>query len=393
MESNATVLLTLGALFLIGLATDFVGRISKLPRVTLLLVFGLILGGGGADLLPDRVYSWFPLITDIALLLVGFLLGGKISVADIRRNGPVVLVLSLAIVLATLLLVTAGLTLFGVPVILALILGGVATATDPATTLEVIRENGASGKFTRNLQGIVAIDDVWGLVAFSVVLAVCQLTTGDAAPLALVAHALMEIGGSIALGAVLGWPAAWLSGRIKPGEPTLIEALGLVLLSGGLARLLELSPLLSTMVLGMVIANLARHHQQAFHEIEDIEWPFMILFFVLTGASLKFDGAQDVIWLIGGYAVLRIAGRLVGGWLAGRGLGIQHGGLYGLSLLPQAGIANGMAIVGAATFPVYSEALITTAVVSTIFFELLAPFLTRRGLRLSSQIAIVSHPR
>lgn len=383
MENNAAVLLTLGALFLIGLATDFVGRISRLPRVTLLLVFGLVLGSGGADLLPAETYAWFPLIADVALLLVGFLLGGKITVADLRRNGTVVLVLSAAIVVVTLSLVTAGLALLGVPLVLALLLGGVATATDPATTLDVIHENHAKGTFTNNLQGIVAIDDAWGLIAFSVVLAVCQLTVGNGAPLSLLAHALMELGGSVALGVALGLPAAWLSGRIKPGEPTLIEALGLVMLSGGLARLLELSPLLSTMVLGMVIANLARHHQQAFHEIEDIEWPFMILFFVLTGASLKFDGAQAVTGLIAGYCVLRIVARWLGGWIAGRGLGIRHGSLYGLSLLPQAGIANGMAIIGAASFPVHADDLITTAVVSTILFELLSPFLTRRGLRLA----------
>lgn len=387
MANNATVLLTLGALFLIGLATDHLGRVSRLPRVTLLLLFGLLLGSGGADILPENVYSWFPLLADMALLLVGFLLGGKITLQDMRRDGISVLVLSLVIVVVTVLVVSAGLVLLGMPLVVALLLGGVATATDPATTLEVIRESRASGPFTRTLQGIVAIDDAWGLIAFSGVLAFSQVAMGDGEALPLVGEAIFELAGSVALGVALGWPAARLSGRIKPGEPTLVEALGLVMLSGGLAMLLGLSPLLSTMVLGSVIASLARHHEQAFHQIEDIEWPFMILFFVLTGASLSLDGAFATLWLIVAYLLLRFLARWLGGWLGGRLMGVGQGSLYGLSLLPQAGIANGMAIIGAASFPQYAEALITTAVVTTIVFELLAPFLTRRGLRLAGESA------
>ena len=110
---------------------------------------------------------------------------------------------------------------------------------------------------------------------------------------------------------------AYLTGRNQPGEPTLLEALGLVFLCGGIAIWLEVSFILASMVLGGVVANPARHHNRPFHAIENIEWPFMILFFVLAGASLRIDALYYVGLIGSAYVILRVIGRVLGAWVGG----------------------------------------------------------------------------
>jgi hypothetical protein len=148
---------------------------------------------------------------------------------------------------------------------------------------------------------------------------------------------------------------ARLSGRIDPDEPSLYEALGLVFLCGGLALWLDVSLLLASMTLGAVVANLASHHDRPFHAIEGIEWPFLIVFFVLAGAALDLDAlAEAGPWLVA-YVVLRVVGRLLGGWLGVTLLRVGTGKpelrRMGLAMLPQAGVALGMALIAARHFP------------------------------------------
>lgn len=119
------------------------------------------------------------MLTDIALAMIGFLLGQKISRATLRESGKTVLCLSLSLVLVSVALVASVLTLFNIPLELALLLAGIATATDPAATVDVVSEMKAQGKFTDTLLDIVAIDDAWGLLVFSLLLAIVQLLDGQ----------------------------------------------------------------------------------------------------------------------------------------------------------------------------------------------------------------------
>ena len=284
MEALDITFITLGGLLLLGLATDFLGHRTNLPRVTLLLLFGFLLGPSGFDLLPGISEHWFPLIANMALLMVSFLMGGKLAFSHGHGNVKWVFWISLSEVVVTATVLAAGLWLVGLPLIAALLLAGIGTATDPAATADVIDEAGANGPLTSTLVGVVAIDDAWGLVVFSILLALAQTLSGSGATQEILLHGAWELCGAALLGILLGVPMAYLSGRIKPGQPTLVEALGIVFLVGGLALWLEVSFLLSAMVLGLVVARRARHHEQPFHAIENIEWPFMILFFVLAGA-------------------------------------------------------------------------------------------------------------
>ncbi|MGI9296160.1 MAG: cation:proton antiporter, partial [Pseudomonadales bacterium] len=159
----AAILITFGGLFLIGLLADLLGRKTPLPRVTVLLLAGFLVGPSVLDLLPEFTRNWFPVLTNIALAMIGFLLGQRISRRQLRELGPSVLGMSAGEVLVTALLVFGALTLFDAPIEVALLLAGIAPATAPAATVDVVHEYHAEGQFTDSLLGIVAIDDAWGL--------------------------------------------------------------------------------------------------------------------------------------------------------------------------------------------------------------------------------------
>jgi len=382
VNDTAKTLITLGVLLLIGLVTDTIGRRTRLPRVTLLLIFGFAIGPAGLDFLSPSEGKWFSVIADMALVMIGFLLGEKLTLSSLRQHGKFVLWLSVGEVVGTALVVLVGLILIGVQIDIALLLAGIAAATDPAATTDVVHETKADGVFARTLLGIVAVDDAWGLIVFSLILTTTQALGGQANSIAPLLTGAWELGGALLVGIGLGIPMAFLTGRIKPGEPTLIEALGVVFLCGGIAIWLEVSFLLASMVLGTVVANLARHHMRPFHAIQGIEWPFMILFFLLAGASLNV-GALYQLGLVGsGYIILRIIGRLLGAWAGGA---ISHAEplmrrWMGMALMPQAGVALGMALVTTHRRPDLADMIFPVVIASTVLFEVIGPVLTRSAL-------------
>ncbi len=376
-------LLTLAAIFLAGTAADALGRRTRLPRVTVLLMIGVLLGPSGFDLMPDGIEQWYELLAAAALSVVAFLLGNALTPERLKAHGRAILLVSLGIVAASVALIVPGMTLLGAPLPLAIMLAGIATATDPAATWDVVHQARNKGPFADLLIGVVAVDDAWGLIAFALLLIAAGVATGDASGTALT-QGLVDLGGSIALGIAVGLPAAYLTGRIRPGDPLQAEALGVVLLCAGLALWLELSYLLSGMVAGATVARFARHHERAFHEIERIEWPFMLMFFVLAGATFHAASLDaNVLMLLAGYFVLRVAARVVGGYAGGviAGLPRRHRALAGAGLLPQAGVAIGMALVGGSRFPEYRDQLVSITVAATILFELLGPVVTAAALR------------
>lgn len=367
---------------MLGLLTDLLGRFTILPRVTLLLVFGFVIGPSGFALLPEIEPWLFELLSTIALVMIGFLIGGTLTRASLKQHGRRVVTVSAVIVVVTVVVMASGLVLLGVPVEVALLLAGIAPATDPAATADVVRETKSTGPFAQTLLGIVALDDAWGLIAFTLMLVAVHVLNGQGGADALILTSAWELGGALLLGAGLGVPMAFMSGRISPGEPLQAEALGMVFLCGGLALWLEVSFILAAMVMGAVVTNVARHHRRPFHAIEGIEWPFLVLFFVLAGASLRLD----MLWLAGvglvGYLILRVSARLLGAWLGGALCGdppVERCWL-GLALLPQAGVALGMALIAAQRVPMLGEVIVAVIVSTTVIFEVIGPAITRLAL-------------
>lgn len=382
MESDYIFLLTLGCVLLSGIIISAAGRKTPLPRVTLLLIFGAVIGTGGLDLIPTLFSNQFEFISQIALMMVGFLLGGRLTLSSLKNTLGATIWISISAALITSLLVTAALMVFGTPIELAVLLGCLAAATDPASILDVTQESKYTKPFKDILLSIVSLDDAWALILFAVGVAFVSSLNSVGIEYSALLMVVKDIGGAVLIGLLIGFPAAYLTGRTKPGQPMLSEALGLVFISGGLALWLEVSFLITSMVLGAVISNFAKHHEQPFHAIEGIEWPFMLIFFVLAGANLDFTGLASIGGICVIYIVFRIVGKIVGARIGGR---IAHADIHtqrwmGVSILPQAGVAIGMALVASHVVPEHQHTLLSTAVLSTVFFEIIGPVFTRLAL-------------
>lgn len=383
VDSNAVFLFALGSILLLGLLASFIGHRTFLPRVTLLLILGIAFGNEGLGIIPPVISDKFGIIAEMALLMVGFLLGGKLT-----RDSPDgvmhhALYISLCAAAITTLVVGLGLLIFGVRVEVAIILGCIASATAPAAILDIVNESESVGRFKNLLLSIVALDDAWALMLFGVGVAVAFPLYHGSMDNSSIIFSLQHIGGAVFLGLLIGIPSAYLTGRLKPGQPSLSEALGIVFICGGLALWFDVSYLIATMVLGATIANLARHHDYPFHAIEGIEEQFMMLFFVLAGASLEIEIAIEIgmlgILFIGLRSIGKVLGARIGGNLAHADQTTNK--WMGVALLPQAGVAIGMALVAGNYFPGHAQLLLSVVISSTVFFEIIGPIFTRMAIR------------
>jgi Kef-type K+ transport system membrane component KefB len=392
-EAGITFVL-LGAAMLVAYAAHVIGARSHVPRVTILLLVGIACGPSAFDLAPREASSLFPVVAEFALAVVGFLIGEEFVSKRSKRTKGIV-GLALVITLSTALLVSVAVYIAGASMELALILGAVSTATAPAASFDLIREVRAKGPLTNAVLGIVAADDMLAVLIFSGLLAGAEVMAGTGAPMMEVVHAFREIGGAVALGVALGIPMARITGRLKSGEPAVSEALGFILLVAGIASLLDVSFILSCMVLGGTVAHRARHYTRAVHEIEGFAAPPLALFFLLAGLQLEVR-ALPAIGVVGAvYVVVRFLARMVGS-----GVGAQllrqppHVKRYlGMCLLPQAGVALGLALLAAERLPSIADELLTVVVAATVVFEIAGPVLARYSLGKAGEIETAQESR
>ncbi|HEY9136465.1 MAG TPA: cation:proton antiporter [Pseudomonadales bacterium] len=383
MEPSYQFLLTIGGILLLGLLLSQLAIRTFLPRVTLLLIFGALIGEEGLDVIPHIFSERFEIISDMAMLMVGFLLGGKLTRGFVEESAKEVFWIAISAAVVTTVFISLALIAIGVPKEIAIILGCIASATDPIAVMDVINESKIKSKFSNILLLIVALDDVIALIIFGIGMALVENLNGHGGDSFFLLVAAKDIGGAVLLGLVVGLPAAYLSGRIKKGEPVLSEALGIVFVCGGLAIWLDVSFLIASMVMGAVITNLAKHHAYPFHAIEGIEWPFMVTFFVLAGASLELSTLKTVGFIGTVYILCRCFGKYFGSMLGSHISKAEQSTKtwIGPALLPQAGVAIGMALVASNQFPEYRQILLSIAISTTVLFEIIGPVFTRLAIQ------------
>ena len=374
----APLLITFGGVLLCAALARPLSRLSRLPQVTLLILLGLAAGPLGLNALPEQHTEWYPALSEATLALVGFSLGGEFTLSALRARGRAVLWVSVLVTLCTFLCVLAGAWAAGVALPVALILGSAATATDPAACQSVAREGGADGPVTRLLLGVVAVDDLWGVMVFSGVMALLSGPEGGG-----LLSGLAEIGLSLALGALLGALLAVSVGWLKEEEPARAEVVGAVLLAAGLAHRYHLSYLLVAVAMGAAVANRSAARERALREVDPLEQLLLALFFTLSGASLNLSSARAALPLAGLYVGLRVLGRLLGAAASVRltDVGTRRGAWLGLALLPQAGVALGMTLVASARAPEAGAQALAVVVLGTVLFEVVGPIFTRAALR------------
>ncbi len=380
-ESVGEFFILLGSLFFIGLVVSSLAKILAIPRVTLLLLSGVALSPIGFNALSHIPPGWLSFIADFTLLIIGYLLGARLTPEFVQRYAKGVLVSSTIITLITCIVVALGLIMVGVNVYVSLILGAIAAATDPAAMIDVLHQRDRSSEFGKTLEGIVAMDDVLGLLVFSVALSIVGYLDQGNGSFEPLFDMVYEVGGAIVLGAIAGYVSAKLLNAKRQTQPVIVESLAFILLLGGTAKYFDVSFLLAAMVMGCVVVNVADKAADHLHEIEEIEQPFLVLFFIMAGASLNLDAGASIAKILAIFVLLRIVGRYVGGILIPPSYTIAHTRhIIGLTLLPQAGVAMGMALVAANQFPQVANVVIPVAISATVFFEVIGPIITSKCL-------------
>ena len=307
---------------------------------------------------------------------------------EIKESGRIVLFVSIGVVLGSAVGVFTVALLLQDNLAVALLLAGIATATAPAATLDVVREEHAQGPLTKTVVEVVAIDDAWGVMLFSFLLVLAEGLAGQGAPIAEITGGLWEVLGAIVVGILIGFPMAWCTGRLKKGEPSLLEAAGFVFCCGGVALLLHVSYLLACMALGATVANRAKHHTRPFREIDGALEPFLVIFFLLAGYQCELVALRQLGFLGAAYVLARSLGRIVVGRVTAQLVSAppvvqSH---IGWCLLPQAGVALGLALLVAERLPEIGQIVLPLTIATTVVFELAGPLITRWHLRQAGEL-------
>ena len=384
---------SLGIILFTGLFAAKLLHQVKFPAVTAYLLLGIIIGPHLLNLVSPGIINTSGLISNIVLSIIAFGLGQNFSREHFKKIGKSVLTISILEAAGAWLLVTVALFfILKQQLYLALLFGSIGAATAPAATVMVIREYKARGTFTNTLLGVVAIDDAWCLIIFSVSLAIARaLSLHLGANILLVKvflHTFGQIIGAFLLGGIIGILLNWLGRFVKTRADFLIITLGSILVTAGLSILLDFSVLLANMALGTVLINLKKHNYGFFEILHTVDTPLFLFFFVLAGANLEIPLLPKIGVIAITYFFFVIIGKVAGASLGARlSKTIPSVKKYiGLGLIPQAGVALGVALIAKASFPEVGNFIFTTVVTATIIFELVGPFATRFALRKAGEI-------
>lgn len=400
--------LALGLLLLAGLAGGVIAGQLRLPRVAGYVLAGAALSPelAGGWLLPG-VSAWSGEFTTAALSLIAYLVGSSLGQSSLRQLGVAVPLIALGESAGAVVVVWLGLWLL-LPVLgqaadataLALAFAAVACTTAPAGTIAVVRQYRADGPLTRTLLGVVALDDAFGIVLFSLATALAPLllTVPEGAALSVpgeLVHGLLagarEIGLSLLLGGLAGIVLARGVERLAYSELALPLTLGVVLLVAGAADALQASPLLAAMATGLVgRRRLPAASRRLSEPLETLEETVFVLFFVLAGAHVDPRLLAAYLPLIGIYLVLRVAGKVLGARLAAQASGAEPAVArnIGWGLVPQAGVAVGLALSlgDRPGFEHVTPTVVNVVLGATVIHELVGPLYARWALARAGEL-------
>lgn len=336
-------------------------------------------------------------LTQTALGFIAFTIGNEFRMGQLKAMGKSAIIIGiLQAVVTTLMvdLILLGLHLLWPGVIsipCALTLGAIASATAPAATLMVVRQYKADGPLTRLLMLVVAIDDAVGLLLFSVSFGIATaLANGHVSVLAVVVEPIVEVVLSLGLGALMGWLLHLTEQFFHSRSKRMTLSVGFVLLTVGLSTLhfevagihCGFSLLLVCMMTGTVFCNVCATSEELMARVEGWTSPLNILFFVLSGAELDLEILSNPLTILVGvvYIIARSLGKYCGADLS---CVLTHQSTpirknLGITLLPQAGVALGMALT-AATLPDGAMAR-NVVLFAVLIYELVGPALTKRSL-------------
>ena len=389
METNsvATVIISIALMLFLGFSMTRLTKRLRLPNVTAYIVVGILIGPFCLNLVPATVIDGMDFLSDIALAFIAFSTGEFFKLSTLKKNGmKVVIITVLEACLATVVVFIVTYCILGVDLGFSIVLAALASATAPASTVMTIRQTGAHGDFVDTLLQVVALDDVVGLIEYSVAISLAlSVSLGSASVGA--TGILKPIGinlGVLLLGGLFGLFLKLLMPKKRSYDNRLIISVSLIFAFCGICALLDVSPLLGCMSMGTVYINIT-NDEKLFKQLNYFTPPILLLFFVRSGLSFRLDALVNNSTAVGNtpllvigvvYFVVRIVGKYAGAFLGclitGKPKEVRN--YLGLALIPQAGVAIGLAALGARTLGGETGVALETVILSSsVLYELVGP--------------------
>lgn len=391
VDAETRILLALSIILFAGFIMTRLTNTLNLPKVSGYILAGILIGPCGLDMIPQDMIENMSFVSDLALAFIAFGVGKFFKKEVIMKTGSKVLIVTFCEALTAGVLVTLFTrTVFGLDLDFALILGAIATATAPASTMMTINQYKAKGEFVNTLLQIVALDDVVCLLTFSIVSAIAGATGGEAVSAQEILLPVVYNLFALLLGFFCGYFLSRLLIPTRSKDNRLILAIAMLTGISGICTSLNISPLLSCMVFGTSYINLTRD-KKLYRQLNNFSPPVMSLFFIVSGMKLDVK-ALETVGIIGiGYFIVRIVGKYLGTYVGClvTGMSKESRKYMGLALVPQAGVAIGLAFLGERLLPgERGQLLLTIILASSVLYEMVGPICAKLALIFSGCITI-----
>lgn len=379
-------LLSASIILFTGLAFGKLVTFLRLPNVTGYLLGGLIVGPSILGLLSTDSLEALGVISEVALSFIAFTIGLSFKKSYLKRMGMTPIVIAIFEATLSVVLVQVALLVFGFELPLAIVLGSIAAATAPAATVMVIKQYKARGPVTDMLLSVVAVDDAIAIVlfGFSATIAQTLINPDASASIALsLLNPFIDIFLALIIGIVIGVLMKFVLRVFRTRGGRLSALLAGVFLSTGLSQMLGVSDLLANMAFGLVLTNISLEAQIMDEMTEYITPPIYMMFFVLSGARLQLSIIPTVGLLGIIYIVFRVIGKISGAYVGARVMKASDdvSKYLGPMLIPQAGVAIGLATVSQQILPEYATKITAVVLVGTFVYEFIGPVITKTALQ------------
>jgi len=401
LELYLNVTLLFGLIILGGVLGARLFQKLHIPQVVGCLVVGIILGQDVLNVVTQARVEALEPFTKFALGIVGFMIGAGLRAEVFKKYGRQFFIILFSEGLGAFVLVavaTATITWMihrdaRTSIALGIVLGAVASATAPAATVNVLWEYKTRGPLTAAILAIVALDDALALLLYkgSATGAKALLGIADSSILGTMAVLLGEILATVVLGFLAGVFLWYLLKFIRAEDKILEASIACLLLVVGISMVVEMDPILPAMVFGITMANVApRQSEGVFQLVNKFSPPVYISFFVLAGAHMELGRlAWSTVGITAAYIVFRAGGKIIGAWAGAKHCRMPSSvqKYLGICLLPQAGVAIGLAIISRDMFdPQFGRIIIMVVMTGTFVVELLGPILVKVGVKRAGEV-------
>ncbi len=373
-----------------------VGRVAskfKLPNVTGYLIAGVLIGPSLLSLIPADVAPKLGIISEAALGFIAYSIGSEFNLNLIKKTGGKIILITVCEALgAVIMVVLAMIFIFKQSVAFSLVLGSIGAATAPAATMMVIRQYRAKGPLVSTLLPVVAMDDAVGIVVFGVAVAIADTITSSGQStsfLLMVLKPFLEIALALFIGLVIGLVLSYISRKAKGKDDLLSISLATIFLTLGIAEFLNVSTLLSCMMLGATVSNMTYGGDKVIAIIDRFTPPVFIAFFTMAGVDLQLDILRNVGLVGMGYVVFRVIGKILGASFGAKMAQapdvVQK--YLGYTLIPQAGVAIGLSMLAESAIPGMGVEIRAIVLAGTVIYELVGPVISKMALIKAGEIA------